>query len=114
MLDRGREVMCAPETVEVAEGIDTFGFVVAAIELGGGFVFGRQETKLNTVLGLQHNKLNVVAFRHGMQGRANLHLEGALVAEADIRQVFLTHTGFFVEFGLEEFHFLAAARRNNA
>lgn len=44
-----------------------------------------------------------------MLDRANLHLEGALVAEADIREMFVADAGFFVEFGVEEVHLLTTA-----
>lgn len=60
VFDGGRKVVGTPEAVEVAEGINTFGFVVAAIELGGGFVFGCQETELDAVFGFEQDELDAV------------------------------------------------------
>lgn len=113
MLNCGWEVVGTPETVAVAPGIDAIRAVVATIERSGGFIIRAKEANLQAVFRFEQDKLDQMLTGHRMLLGANLHAEGVLVAEINVRKVFLTDTGFFAHLGAEELHLTTTAMRGD-
>lgn len=114
MLDRGREVMRAPEAMDIAPCIHTRGMVIATIERGRGLRGRSQQTDLEALFGLEQNKTNTMLLRHRMQDRTHLNLQRTLIPQIDIRKVLLASFGFLMRFGVKERHLTTTTMRGNA
>ena len=113
MLGRGGKVVGAPEAVAVAPGIDALRTIITTIESSRGFIIRAKQADLQAMFGLEQDKLDKMLARHRMRFGADLDTDRVLVAEADVRKVFLTDTGFLTHLGAEELHLTTTTMRGD-
>lgn len=115
MLDSRRKVVCGPEVVEIAIGINGLGMVVAAEERGRRVCSYTWEMYLQTAFCNQHREADVMLIGHGMRHAANLDLDGGRVEQIHFGYVLVAHGHLVVGcVGGKQLHLFATTSGNNA